>query len=891
MTTTTHRPGSLISATKLESSLSAPPGPGHYTLKRISYISEPPASESFVPRPRSLLRSASFTMGFGFKHKEKEKEKEHKRQMPPPALTIPAPASSPVKDKSTTSHGLFSSLTKSKGLKKKRSLSSLLDESTSTNARPSAPRASRVRSSDAASTLASISKEKRLSPEQQRLEEYRQMHLRPILSKPIRSKAKNRWMKRFNMRLHTDYGACYMQAYEPVLLENDRQSELLLRRLNPLQNPSFHDFTGEEPITVLDLGCGSGRWLMEAANYWKQAIITGVDMVDILVPEARNHHQIDFIQGNFLIFPWPFPSRQFDFVRLANLSLCIPYDKWEPILSEIHRILTINGRFELIDDQIIFPYAPAPVSRPMYETEEDEDDVASVNTDSTLVSDGDTSSPSQRTRRQSSIPTSDVSSGVPQQLPFPALPGTDPPTTPNSVLTIKPIDTIQKSQPDWNTEAAACRDIETVFQNMLHKKFGVHSQPSKFVPEVIQHVFGNVKKPKSYHLKLAPKDAYKQFGGVEANELDSLGKKEESAPESKKSSRSKWFCSDKEEKKRAKKTSKPSTPTSGRCSPALDTPIPESAKVIGRLGITGDTTVTDSCVPENISAKAANRLGIPVSNDCATNTPIPSRKETPSPDSSSGVSDDASSPSPSSPAVTAPTENNRHSIMTLSASPGDSNVSAKAANRLGISYSELSEATALAKASTRRPVSSSSTLVTGSTPPVQSPGLIVWPNRFIPMSPEELEIHALKNVHMLIGCKPALIEFVRTFLDEDGNRITSDEDFEQALWEYECFRRRRFNWPADISSDWETDGDLDASDSTSAPTSKPGADTPTSAKSAAPRNPALLSSLADSASSALDKIDELTHVRTIRVFEAVKAEEYTLSTMKNPRPSPPNPRR
>ncbi|KNZ76375.1 hypothetical protein J132_10654 [Termitomyces sp. J132] len=595
-------------------------------------------------------------------------------------------------------------------------------------------------------------------------------------------------MKRFNMRLHTDYGACYMQAYEPVLLENDRQSELLLRRLNPLQNPSFHDFTGEEPITVLDLGCGSGRWLMEAANYWKQAIITGVDMVDILVPEARNHHQIDFIQGNFLIFPWPFPSRQFDFVRLANLSLCIPYDKWEPILSEIHRILTINGRFELI-----VPYAPAPVSRPMYETEEDEDDVASVNTDSTLVSDGDTSSPSQRTRRQSSIPTSDVSSGVPQQLPFPALPGTDPPTTPNSVLTIKPIDTIQKSQPDWNTEAAACRDIETVFQNMLHKKFGVHSQPSKFVPEVIQHVFGNVKKPKSYHLKLAPKDAYKQFGGVEANELDSLGKKEESAPESKKSSRSKWFCSDKEEKKRAKKTSKPSTPTSGR-----------------------------------------------------------------------------------------------HSIMTLSASPGDSNVSAKAANRLGISYSELSEATALAKASTRRPVSSSSTLVTGSTPPVQSPGLIVWPNRFIPMSPEELEIHALKNVHMLIGCKPALIEFVRTFLDEDGNRITSDEDFEQALWD---FRRRRFNWPADISSDWETDGDLDASDSTSAPTSKPGADTPTSAKSAAPRNPTLLSSLADSASSALDKIDELTHVRTIRVFEAVKAEEYTLSTMKNPRSSPPNPRR
>ena len=149
------------------------------------------------------------------------------------------------------------------------------------------------------------------------------------------------------------------------------------------------------------------------------------------------------------------------------------------------------------------------------------------------------------------------------------------------------------------------------------------------------------------------------------------------------------------------------------------------------------------------------------------------------------------------------------------------------------------------------------------------------------------------------------MDYIRTILDEVGNRITRDEEFEQALWEYEwrvvsfqgdavllirlhSFRRRRFNWPADIPSDWEADGDLDAQDSASTPTYKPGADTPASVKSAAPRSP--LSFMPDSATSPLDKIDELTHVRTIRVFEAVKTEEYTLSTMKNPRPSPPNPR-
>ncbi|KAG6868568.1 hypothetical protein C0993_001015 [Termitomyces sp. T159_Od127] len=812
-------------------------------------------------------------MGFGLKDKDKgkEKEKEHVR---PPKMTAPAPStpaltSGSVKDKSTSSHGLFSSLTKSRS--------------------PSAPQAARARSSDAASSLASIptaSKDKRTSPEKQRLEEYRQLHLRPLLSKPVRSKSKNHWMKRFNMRLHTDYGAPYMQAYDPVLLENDRQTHLLLRRLNPLKNPSFYDFTGEEPISVLDLGCGAGHWLLEAASYWKQAIVSGVDIVDVLLPKARDHQQIDFIQGNFLIFPWPLQNNSYDLVRMANLSLSVPYDAWESILSEVHRILRTNGRFELIDDEIFFPYAPQSVLRPTYVTEDD-DDGASVDTDSTLVSDGDASSPSKHKQRQSSTSTAELH--VSQQLP-PTAPDTNFPTPSKPVLTIKPVEMIQQPHSDWSAEVASCRNIETLFQHMLHRKFGVHSQPSKFAPEVIQHVFGNVEKTKSYHLKLAPKDAQREFSVFETNGSD---KREDGAPVTKKSSRSKWFHtgSDKEEKKRSKMISKPSTPSP--TSPALETPIPEglSTKAAGRLGV-GDMTMT--VPPENVSAKAAYKLGIPISSEHSFDTPS-CKADTP-PDTSSDDSDTPSpspspSPAPAPASSSTPPKNDRQSIISLSASPSDSKLSAKAANRLGISYSELGEATALAKASTRRPVSSSSTLVAGPIAPVQSPGLIVWPDQFIPMSPEELEMHALKNVHMLLGCKPGLTDYIRTFLGDDGNQMASDENLDQAFWEYECFRRRRFNWPTDIPSAWEAEADLDAPDSTPTPISKPGADTPTSAKSATPRNFMPLSSLPDSISSPLDKIAELTHVRTIRVFEAVKMGEYTLSTMQTPRAPPPDPRR
>ncbi|KAG6846044.1 hypothetical protein H0H87_006408 [Tephrocybe sp. NHM501043] len=982
------RPVSQIqpSASRIESSHSvdhlrplrqtiSPQGSGHYTLKRFSYIAELPTEESFVtrPRPRSILRSASFSMGFGFKDKErgkekgKEKEKGHSRT--PSTLSTAssgATPSPPAIQRPTTSQGLFSSLHKSKGMKKKRSMSSLLETASQGVAGPSAIPAYRSRSSDAASTLSAISdtsKGKRSSPEYQRLEEYRQMAVnhnpQTLPPKPIRSKQKTIWAKRHKMKVHTDTGACYMQAYDSVSLENDRQSDLLLRRLNPVEGPAFRDYTGKEPAQVLDLGCGPGHWMMEAVNCWKRVRVTGVDMVDILLPEAQDHDQIDFVQGNFLVFPWPFRNGQFDLVRMANLTLCIPYDKWEAIIAEAHRILHVNGRLEFIDDEILFPYALPPASRPASissvtitklppsstlnrgfshldedEAEDDNDDLDSVETESTLVSDGGSPSPSQRqSRRQSSTSTatsiSDSRNVIGAQPHVPQSSGDDLPKSPNSTITIKPVvDTASSSLSDWTSEAAASKDMETVYRNMLHKKFGVHSQPAKFVPDIMQHVFGNGGELMSYDLRLAPKGTEKEFE-KSTSDLVGLGiveqKAENTSIEARKTSRGKaWFASDpdREEKKRRKKVSKPPTPSlsngAATSTPGLDFLIPEglSAKAAGRLGIIApqvEIPKTVSQIPENVSAKAATRLGIPMSSERSTD--VPSRLSTFTPDDSSSDLDFDSTPSPSrspspippqavisesssSPPVSISSSStppgNRASTENLSSSPGDSKLSAKAAHRLGISYSALGEAAASAKASTRRPVSSSSTLVS-SLIPLQSPGLIVWPNQFIPMAPTELEMHATKNVHTLINCKPTLAEFVGSFLDEDGNRLESQEDFDEALWAYEAFRRRRFNWPDYLPSDWDTDPDTNAPDSSAPSTTKSGFAETSTAKSATLRNSMILdtpvSTSLDNASRPPYKPDELTQVRTIRVFEAFKTGEYTLATMKTPRSPPPSPPR
>lgn len=108
-------------------------------------------------------------------------------------------------------------------------------------------------------------------------------------------------------------------------------------------------------------------------------------------------------------------------------------------------------------------------------------------------------------------------------------------------------------------------------------------------------------------------------------------------------------------------------------------------------------------------------------------------------------------------------------------------ISAKAAGRLGIAYTGL---TKTVSNSSQESSSSSSHSLSSIT---QSPGLILWPATFLPMSPSELEMHACKNMHALLGCKPALSEYVEGFKDEDGKRIVEDDELFESMWQYEWY--------------------------------------------------------------------------------------------------------
>jgi 2-polyprenyl-3-methyl-5-hydroxy-6-metoxy-1,4-benzoquinol methylase len=78
---------------------------------------------------------------------------------------------------------------------------------------------------------------------------------------------------------------------------SDCYTDLLLRRLNP-SSPSFLDWGKKQPYTILDIGCGRGNWCLWAASFWKNAQVTGFDLVDITLPAFSATDNLTFVRGN-----------------------------------------------------------------------------------------------------------------------------------------------------------------------------------------------------------------------------------------------------------------------------------------------------------------------------------------------------------------------------------------------------------------------------------------------------------------------------------------------------------------------------------------------------------------------------------------------------------------
>jgi ubiquinone/menaquinone biosynthesis C-methylase UbiE len=111
------------------------------------------------------------------------------------------------------------------------------------------------------------------------------------------------------------------------------------------------DTSSGPPRRVLDVGCGTGRFLRAAALQWPQAELTGVDPAPRMIAEAgRLNPRLDFKFG--MAESLPVEDRSVDLV-VSSMSFHHWADQ-QKALGEIVRVLVPGGRFCLADHTAIF---------------------------------------------------------------------------------------------------------------------------------------------------------------------------------------------------------------------------------------------------------------------------------------------------------------------------------------------------------------------------------------------------------------------------------------------------------------------------------------------------------------------------------------------------------
>ena len=421
---------------------------------------------------------------------------------------------------------------------------------------------------------------------------------------------------------------------------------------------------------------------------------------------------------------------------MANLVFCIPHKYWHSLLSEVRRVLTNNGRLEIIDDQLYFPYGESPMdsetpsNRSSSSNDEFEDNETlqgedSADSESTLISEKGSNRSSFEDKQTSQLSESATVSTITAYLPktpeYTAV--REPAVLKHNPPSAYDLEFGESKQEGWRRKAFHARDLETVFEKMLEKDYGISTRPSEFVVDMLKSVFGKrvAGKTKSFQIKLAPADSPI---GPDAWKEDFL---EGSSPSPQKRTAyvvpSEWEKKKKDKKKDVVSSSSSTQPSS--------------------LG----SELTSTPLPSSLNAKAAERLGLTV------------------PPPGSPIEDKEFSP-PVRPSTPVPTERGKMPVL-----------SAKAAGRLGISYTAL--AAAAASSTRRRPIHAKPRH------PTQSPGLLVWPSTYIPVDPVELEFHGNKHMHTLLGCKAALSEYVAKCFDESGKRLVDEVELDCSLSEYD----------------------------------------------------------------------------------------------------------
>lgn len=116
----------------------------------------------------------------------------------------------------------------------------------------------------------------------------------------------------------------------------------------------------EHTRSILDLGCGTGRWCVEMAQAFPQAQVTGIDLEEIQ-PLAEGTRPANYhFRPADVLHPLPFPDNTFDYLHQRLMLMSIPLDAWPEVLQEMVRVARAGAWMELVEvGCTIWPQGPA----------------------------------------------------------------------------------------------------------------------------------------------------------------------------------------------------------------------------------------------------------------------------------------------------------------------------------------------------------------------------------------------------------------------------------------------------------------------------------------------------------------------------------------------------
>ncbi|CAO3675531.1 unnamed protein product [Rhizopus microsporus] len=104
---------------------------------------------------------------------------------------------------------------------------------------------------------------------------------------------------------------------------------------------------------VLDVGCGSGAWIMDMISDYPNCDYHGCDIVDVVNTDMMPK-QFTFKIGNILE-TLPYEDNTFDFVHMRLMIFALREDEWPGAIKELLRVTKPGGLVQIVDANIEMP--------------------------------------------------------------------------------------------------------------------------------------------------------------------------------------------------------------------------------------------------------------------------------------------------------------------------------------------------------------------------------------------------------------------------------------------------------------------------------------------------------------------------------------------------------